>query len=128
MNYIIFRKEEFKVAVNNYKKDEENTKFSWKNILRMLEFVKPYKKDLIIAIIIGILANILLLFIPKIITYAIDVYLVQKYFLGIIFLTTLMLAIIIISLSLTRVRRDKISIILNKVTSDVKLALFTKVP
>lgn len=126
MNYIIFRKEEFKVAVNNYKKDEENTKFSWKNILRMLEFVKPYKKDLIIAIIIGILANILLLFIPKIITYAIDVYLVQKYFLGIIFLTTLMLAIIIISLSLTRVRRDKISIILNKVTSDVKLALFTK--
>lgn len=114
------------MAVNNYKEDEEKTKFSWKNILRMLEFFKPYKKDLIIAIIIGVFANIILLFIPKIVSYAIDVYFVKKYFLGIILLTSLMLAIIIMSLTLTRIRRDKISIILNKVTSDLKLALFTK--
>ncbi len=114
------------MSVNNYKEDEEKTKFSWKNLYRMLEFFKPYKKDLTIAIIIGIVANILLLFIPKIITYAIDVYFVNKFFLGIVLLTALMLTLIIASLSLTRVRRDKISIILNKVTSDLKIALFRK--
>ena len=36
--------------VNNYKKDEETTKFSWKNMSRMLEFVKPYKKELFISL------------------------------------------------------------------------------
>ena len=35
------------MAVNNYKQDEEKTKFSWANIIRIMEFVNPYKKELI---------------------------------------------------------------------------------
>ncbi|MDE5539447.1 MAG: ABC transporter ATP-binding protein/permease [Bacilli bacterium] len=112
--------------VNTYKQDEEKTKFSWHNIIRVLDFVKTYKKDLYIAVIIGIFANIMLLFIPKIVTYAVDVCFLDKNFEGIVVLTMLMLVIIIVSLSLTRIRRDKVSIILNKVSNDLKIAIFTK--
>lgn len=112
--------------VNNYREDEAKTKFSWKNIFRMMEYVKPYEKDLIIAIILGIISSILLLFIPKIISYAIDSAFPEKSFLKIVLLTALMLGIIIIALITTRVRRDKQYLVLNKVANDLKVAIFSK--
>lgn len=112
--------------VNNYREDEAKTKFSWKNIFRMMEYVKPYEKDLIIAIILGIISSILLLFIPKIISYAIDSAFPEKSFLKIVLLTALMLGIIIIALIITRVRRDKQCLVLNKVANDLKVAIFSK--
>lgn len=115
------------MAVNNYKQDEEKTKFSWANIIRIMEFVNPYKKELINAVLIGIFASILLLFIPKIIAYAIDVSFVNKDFLGIVLLTLVMLILVIFSCLLTRIRRDKINTILNKVANDLKIAIFKKV-
>lgn len=112
--------------VNTYKEDEAKTKFSWKNIGRMMEYVKPYKKDLIEALFLGIIASISLLFIPKIISYAIDSAFPEKNFLKIVLLTTLMLGIILVSLIITRIRRDKQCIVLNKVAHDLKVAIFTK--
>lgn len=112
--------------VNNYKQDEAKTKFSLHNLKRMLIYIKPYKKDFIWAFILGIIASILLLFIPKIIQYAIDIYFVNKNFLGILLLTLLMLAIIMISLLLTKIRRDKVCIVLNKVSNDLKIDIFKK--
>lgn len=112
--------------VNNYREDEAKTKFSWKNIFRMMEYVKPYKKDLIIAIVLGIISSILLLFIPKIISYAIDSAFPEKSFLKIVLLTALMLGIILIALIITRVRRDKQCLVLNKVANDLKVAIFSK--
>lgn len=112
--------------VNNYRQDEAKTKFSWNNIIRMMKYIKPYKKELIISLILGIIASILLLFIPKIISYAIDNAFVEKNFLKILLLTILMLIIIIISLIITKIRRDKQCLVLNKVAHDLKVAIFTK--
>lgn len=112
--------------VNNYRQDEDKTKFSWHNIIRMMKYIKPYKKELIISLILGIIASILLLFIPKIISYAIDNAFVEKNFLKILLLTILMLIIIIISLIITKIRRDKQCLVLNKVAHDLKVAIFTK--
>ncbi len=98
--------------VNNYQQDEAKTKFSWHNLKRMMTYVKPYKKDFLVAFILGVIASIFLLFIPRIISFAIDVYFVEKNFLGILLLTLLMLALIMISLELTKIRRDKICIVL----------------
>ena len=74
--------------VNTYREDEAKTKFSWKNMIRMMEYVKPYKKDLIASLFLGIIASISLLFIPKIISYAIDSAFPEKNFLKIVLLTT----------------------------------------
>lgn len=115
------------MAVNNYKQDEEKTKFSWSNIARVMEYINPYKKELINAVLIGIFASILLLFIPKIIQYAIDVSFVNKDFLGILLLTLVMFILVIFSCLLTKIRRDKINTILNKVANDLKIAIFKKV-
>jgi len=112
--------------VNNYKEDEEKTKFSWKNITRKLEFVKPYNKEITLAFFIGILSSLLLLILPKIMAYAIDVSLVNKNFMQIILLTFIMLGLVLLSVFFTRIRRDKISVVLDKVANDLKVAIFTK--
>lgn len=112
--------------VNNYKKDEEKTKFSWHNMTRMLEFVKPYKKELFISFSIGMLSSLILLIIPKIMAYAIDVTFANKDFMQIILLTFSMLGIVLLSVFLTKIERDKMIIALDKVSYDIKLAIFTK--
>lgn len=112
--------------VNNYKKDEEKTKFSWHNMTRMLEFVKPYKKELFISFSIGMLSSLILLIIPKIMAYAIDVTFANKDFMQIILLTFIMLGIVLLSVFLTKIERDKMIIALDKVSYDIKLAIFIK--
>ena len=112
--------------VNNYKKDEEATKFSWKNMSRMLEFVKPYKKELFISFFIGIISSLLLLVIPKIMAYAIDVSFVNKDFMQIILLTFIMLGLVLLSVFLTKIERDKMIIALDKVSYDIKVEIFKK--
>ncbi len=112
--------------VNNYKKDEETTKFSWKNMSRMLEFVKPYKKELFISFFIGIISSLLLLVIPKIMAYAIDVSFVNKDFMQIILLTFIMLGLVLLSVFLTKIERDKMIIALDKVSYDIKVEIFKK--
>lgn len=112
--------------VNNYKKDEEATKFSWKNMTRMLEFVKPYKKELFISFFIGIISSLILLIIPKIMAYAIDVSFVNKNFMQIILLTFIMLGIVLLSVFLTKIERDKMIIALDKVSYDIKVEIFKK--
>lgn len=112
--------------VNNYKKDEEETKFSWKNMLRMLTFIKPYKKELIISFLIGIISSLLLLILPKIMAYAIDVSFVNKDFMQIILLTFIMLGIVLLSVFLTKIERDKMIIALDKVSFDIKVEIFKK--
>ncbi len=112
--------------VNTYRQDEEKTRFSFSNFIRMLEFVKPYQKQLIISFLIGIFSNILLLLLPKIMEYAIDVSFIQKDFIQIVYLTIGMLVIIIIATWLTKIKRDKLLIVLDKVARDIKIAIFTK--
>lgn len=112
--------------VNTYKQDEEITRFSFSNFSRMMKFVKPYKKKLFIALAIGLFANILLLFIPKIMAYAIDVSFVQKNFLEIVILTGMILVVVLISTILFKIKRDQLLIVLDSVSHDLKIAIFTK--
>lgn len=112
--------------VNNYKKDEEATKFSWKNMSRMLEFIKPYKKELFISFFIGIISSLLLLVIPKIMAYAIDVSFVNKNFMQIVLLSFIMLGIVLLSVFFTKIQRDKMIIALDKVSYDIKAEIFKK--
>ncbi len=112
--------------VNNYKKDEEATKFSWKNMSRMLEFIKPYKKELFISFFIGIISSLLLLVIPKIMAYAIDVSFVNKNFMQIVLLSFIMLGIVLLSVFFTKIQRDKMIIALDKVSYDIKVEIFKK--
>ena len=112
--------------VNNYKKDEEATKFSWKNMSRMLEFVKPYKKELFISFFIGIISSLLLLVIPKLMAYAIDVSFVNKNFMQIVLLSFIMLGIVLLSVFFTKIQRDKMIIALDKVSYDIKAEIFKK--
>ena len=112
--------------VNNYKKDEEATKFSWKNMSRMLEFIKPYKKELFISFFIGIISSLLLLVIPKLMAYAIDVSFVNKNFMQIVLLSFIMLGIVLLSVFFTKIQRDKMIIALDKVSYDIKAEIFKK--
>lgn len=112
--------------VNNYAQDEQKTKFSLTNLTRVLTYVKPYKKDFFIAIILGILGSIGILFIPKIMAYAVDNSFPKKDFREIIFLSIIMLTIIIISICLSKIRRYKIDILMNKVSHNLKVDVFKK--
>lgn len=112
--------------VNNYQNDEEKTKFSWKNMTRMMIFLKPYKKELLISFLIGIISSLILLILPKIMAYAIDVSFVNKDFMQIILLTFIMLGIVLLSVFLTKIERDKTMIALDKIAYDIKVAIFTK--
>ncbi len=114
------------MPVNNYQQDEEKTKFSWTNLKRMTPYLKPFTKDLVFILLISIISSILLLLIPKLIQYAIDVPFVNKDFLKVIILTFFMLILIIISLILNKIRLDKESFILNKVSLNLKNDIFKK--
>lgn len=114
------------MRVNNYKQDEEKTEFSFKNMFRMIKYLLPYKKDLILSILFGIFSSILLLFIPKIVRYAIDTVFPLKDFSKILFLTFLMILFIIFSLILTKIRRNKQCVVLNYVANDLKVEIFSK--
>lgn len=112
--------------VNTYKQDEEMPKFSFSNLSRMMKFVKPYWKDVILAFFIGLAASVLLLFIPKIVAYAVDVSFVAKNLSEIILLTLLMLVIVFVSTFLMKKKRDKLLIVLDKVSHDLKVEIFQK--
>lgn len=112
--------------VNNYKQDEEKTTFSWKNVGRILPFLKPYKKEFIISILLGIFSSLLLLLQPKIIAYAIDVSFVNKDFREIVFLTLIMLISILISIFLSKIKNNKMFTILDLISNDLKNAIFEK--
>lgn len=112
--------------VNNYKQDETKTKFSWQNMSRMLKFVKPYRKELYLSFFIGIISSLLLLISPKIMAYAIDVSFVNKNFMQIILLTFIMLGLVLLSVFLTKIERNKIVVTLDKVSFDMKVAIFKK--
>ena len=58
--------------------------------------------------------------------YAIDVSFIQKDFIQIVYLTIGMLVIIIIATWLTKIKRDKLLIVLDKVARDIKIAIFIK--
>jgi len=112
--------------VNNYRQDEEKTKFSWKNMKRVMEFVKPYQKELFLSFIIGVIASVLLLIIPKIVGYAIDVSFVHKDFMQILLLTFVMLGMVLLSSFLGKIKRDKMILVLDQVAFDLKVAIFEK--
>lgn len=112
--------------VNNYKEDENKTKFSWHNFTRMGEFLKPYKKQLIITVVLGIISSVILLLLPKIVAYAIDNSFPKKDFLEIILLSILMLLLVLISVCISKIKRDKLIVVLDKVSNDMKVAIFQK--
>lgn len=112
--------------VNNYEKDEDKTTFSWSVWQRTLRFLKPYKKTLTLTLLLSLTANILLLLIPKIMNYAIDNSFINKDFPEIIILSLIILAIAIISVYLTKKKRDKLYMIMASVASDLKIAIFQK--
>ncbi len=114
------------MMVNNYQKDEAKTTFSFHNLKRMLKFFLKYKKELYLSFFLGIISSILLLLIPKILMYAIDNSFVNKNYPEIVFLAFMVLIIVFISTFLTKIKRDKLVIVLDKVSHDLKLALFTK--
>ncbi len=112
--------------VNNYKQDEEKTKFSFTSLKRILKFFKPYKKELSSLFIMGILSNILLLIIPQIFLYAIDKSFPNKNFMEIILLTFIILSLVLLSVFIAKIKRDKLLIALDNVSHDLKVAIFTK--
>lgn len=114
------------MAVNTYKQDENKTKFTWKNIRRMIKFFNSYKKELFYAFFLGIISSILLLITPRIFAYAVDVSFVSKDFLEIVILTIIMLLLVLISTIITKIRRDKLLIALDKTANDLKTAIFEK--
>jgi ATP-binding cassette subfamily B multidrug efflux pump len=93
---------------------------------RMLEFIKPYKKELFISFFIGIISSLLLLVIPKLMAYAIDVSFVNKNFMQIVLLSFIMLGIVLLSVFFTKIQRDKMIIALDKVSYDIKVEIFKK--
>lgn len=114
------------MAINNYKQDEAKTKFSWRNIKRIVKFFAPYKKELLLSCFLGIASGILMLFIPKVLAYAVDVSFVNKNFLEIVFLSFVILILVFLSTFLTKIRRNKLLVALDKTCIDLKNALFTK--
>lgn len=86
------------MRVNKYSEDEKNTKFEFKNLIRMLSFLKGYESRLVIALLLSFTSSILFLFIPKICNYIIDVTIPNSNLKELIFLCIISLVIIVISL------------------------------
>ncbi len=112
--------------VNTYKEDEKKTKFSFHNLARMMKFVRPYYKDLLLGFLISVISSILMLVVPKIMVYAIDVSFINHNFMEIILLTFIILGIILLAVFLTKIKRDKLIVVLDKVSHDLKVAIFEK--
>lgn len=114
------------MSVNTYKQDEEMTRFSLSNFTRIMKFVKPYKGKLVFAFFLGLLSNILLLCIPKLMTYAVDVSFLKQDFMEILYLTLILIGLVFFSVILMKMKRDKMLVVLDNVTHDLKVAIFTK--
>lgn len=112
--------------VNTYKQDEEKTKFSLHNLKRMGKFIKPYKKELLSGFIYGIIGSISVFSVTKIMAYAIDNTFIKKNFMELILLTFICLGLLLLSAFLYKVKRDKMIIVLDNVSKDIKIAIFKK--
>ncbi len=114
------------MAVNNYQKDEEKTKFSFSGFRRILKFVKPYKKDVVKMFSLGILITITLLIIPKIIAYTIDVLFLNKNF-KLIVIFTLIVLLLSLTATLLQKKKENISLyVVDGISHDLKMTIFEK--
>ena len=99
------------MRVNRYDEDEKNTTFNISILKRSLKYLKPYYKQLCFVLIISFMANILSLFLPKLLQYMIDDIIPKQEVNNVIKIAILSLYIIIISIVLDYIK----SRILNKV-------------
>lgn len=114
------------MAVNNYQKDEEKTKFSFSGFRRILKFVKPYKKDVVKMFSLGILITITLLIIPKIIAYTIDVLFLNNNF-KLIVIFTLIVLLLSLTATLLQKKKENISLyVVDGISHDLKMTIFEK--
>ena len=112
------------MRVNKYSEDEKNTKFEFKNLIRMLRFLKGYESRLVIALLLSFTSSILFLFIPKICNYIIDVTIPNSNLKELIFLCIISLVIIVISLAIKKISYKIVVQIKRVVSYNMKNEMF----
>jgi len=113
------------MARNKYNEDEElGTPFSWKYCKRLLGYVTPYKKEMIMTLIIMILASISSLLGPYLVKIAMDTNIPNKDVKGLVLVCVLFFITIVISAICMKYRIKTMTYVGQEVVKNIRTDLF----
>lgn len=115
------------MAVNKYDMDEKNTKFSFKNYVRGLKYLKKYKWKLLILFIIDTIVMLSDLLITKQTQYILDNAVGSTDYWRIIKSTTIIIGLVITFIVFDLIEKRKILKINQAIVIDIKNDLFTHI-
>jgi len=113
------------MARNKYNEDEElGTPFSWKYCKRLLGYVTPYKKEMIITFIIMLLASISSLLGPYLVKIAMDDNIPNKDIKGLVIVSILFFITIVINAICMKYRIKTMTYVGQEVVKSIRTDLF----
>ena len=114
------------MARNTYEVDEKlETKFNMKHWIRIMQYVKPYQKEMIFTIFLMMVASVVMLLGPYLMQQAIDKKIPQGDILGLVLLSGIFLLTIIINDICTKYRIRTMSYIGQNIIYKIREDLFT---
>ncbi len=114
------------MARNTYEVDEKlETKFNMKHWIRIMQYVKPYQKEMIFTIFLMMVASVVMLLGPYLMQQAIDKKIPQGDILGLVLLSGIFLLTIIINAICTKYRIRTMSYIGQNIIYKIREDLFT---
>ncbi len=113
---------------NTIQKDEAGAQRSKGHlILRLLSYLKPYKKDTALAVILMIIAMIFGLVNPYLLKIAIDVHIKNKDVLGLVWLGLILMVINLVTWILSKIRFQMVAKITNTMLVNIRQELYTHI-
>ena len=113
------------MARNKYDVDEElGTPFSWEYCKRLLSYVVPYKKEMIITLIIMLLSSISTLLGPYLVKIAMDTNIPNKDVKGLIIVCILFFITIVISALCMKYRIKTMTYVGQEVVKNIRTDIF----
>ena len=113
------------MARNKYDVDEElGTPFSWKYCKRLLGYVTPYKKEMIMTLIVMLLASISSLLGPYLVKIAMDTNIPNKDVKGLVIVCVLFFITIVISAMCMKYRIKTMTYVGQEVVKNIRADLF----
>jgi len=113
------------VARNKYDVDEElGTPFSWKYCKRLLSYVVPYKKEMIITLIVMLLSSVATLLGPYLVKIAMDTNIPNKDVKGLIMVCILFFSTVVVSALCMKYRIKTMTYVGQEVVRNIRSDIF----
>ncbi|MDF2594719.1 MAG: multidrug transporter ATP-binding protein [Clostridia bacterium] len=116
------------MARNTIHKDEDTTQRSKTQLtLRLLSYLKPYKRQTLVAVALMVVAMICGLINPYLLKIAIDTHIKQKNVSGLLWIGVILIVINLLTWLLSKIRFQMVAKITNTMLVDIRAELYTHI-